>query len=425
MVHLEKVTYKNFEELIELNIFESQYPFVADNTESLAEAYLAVMSEEAYAWPFAIYDDETLVGFLMIGYNEAALEGPEAPKALKDNYSLWRLMIDKRYQKQGCGREAVRLALEFVKTWPRGEAELCATSYNPENEVAKKLYASFGFVENGEMDEDEIVAVLKLREEADDAEQAENEDRKVFELADPAKAAPIFAQWADPDTGIRSCLDGVMGKILVTDPEQPRSAMAVVGDFAFVAGEPDLELLRGKPERWMLVVPQNEAWASLMEENFPVYKRIRYAIKKDTKFDRQKLQAMVDALPAGYALRKIDGALYELCRKDEDFEDCVSIFETKEQFLELGRGWAVMKEGKLVGAASSYSRYRDGIEIEIDVAREERHKGLGSAAAAKLILSCLDEGLYPSWDAANKLSVRLAEKLGYEFSREYACYGME
>ena len=37
-----------------------------------------------------------------------------------------------------------------------------ALSYEPENEVAKKLYASFGFVENGEMDDDEIVAVLKL-----------------------------------------------------------------------------------------------------------------------------------------------------------------------------------------------------------------------------------------------------------------------
>ena len=32
----------------------------------------------------------------------------------------------------------------------------------PENEVAKKLYRSFGFEENGEMDGDEIVAVLKL-----------------------------------------------------------------------------------------------------------------------------------------------------------------------------------------------------------------------------------------------------------------------
>ena len=35
-------------------------------------------------------------------------------------------------------------------------------SYEPENEVARKLYASCGFVENGEMDGDEIVAVIKL-----------------------------------------------------------------------------------------------------------------------------------------------------------------------------------------------------------------------------------------------------------------------
>lgn len=161
-LHLEKVTSQNFEEITDLNIFESQYPFVADNMESLAEAYLAITSGEAYAYPFAVYNDETLVGFLMIGYNESVLEGPEAPEVLKNNYSLWRLMIDKRYQKQGFGRETVRLALEFVRTMPHGQAEACVTSYNPENEVAKKLYASFGFVENGEMVEDEIVAVLKL-----------------------------------------------------------------------------------------------------------------------------------------------------------------------------------------------------------------------------------------------------------------------
>ena len=161
MIHLEKVTHRNFEAIINLNIFESQYPFVADNVESLAEAYLAVMSGEAYAYPFAVYHDDTPVGFLMLGYNEAAIE-ENAPEILRDNYVLWRLMIDKRYQKQGFGREAVRLALEFVRTWPHGKAEACVTSYNPDNEIAKRLYASFGFVENGEMDDDEIVAVLKL-----------------------------------------------------------------------------------------------------------------------------------------------------------------------------------------------------------------------------------------------------------------------
>ena len=247
----------------------------------------------------------------------------------------------------------------------------------------------------------------------------------VYELSAPSIAAPIFANWEDLDVSVIACLDNVMGKVLATDPEHPKAAMAVIGDFAFCAGEPELELLRGKPERWMLVVPQNDAWASLIEENFPAGKRIRYARKKKTKFDREKLDAMAKALPAGYSFRRIDGALYDDCLKDEDFHDNVSVFESKEKFLSLGRGFAVLKAGKIVSAASSYSRYRGGIDIEIDTAKEERHKGLGSAVAAKLILACLDEGLYPAWDAANKMSLRLAEKLGYEFSREYACYAIE
>ena len=38
------------------------------------------------------------------------------------------------------------------------------------------------------------------------------------------------------------------------------------------------------------------------------------------------------------------------------------------------------------------------------------------------ILQCLEEGLYPSWDAQNMNSVHLAEKLGYEFDHEYTIY---
>ena len=71
-------------------------------------------------------------------------------------------MIDKRYQKRGYGREAINLALDFIRTWPCGKAEYCAISYEPENEIARKLYLSMGFEETGEMDGDEIVAALKL-----------------------------------------------------------------------------------------------------------------------------------------------------------------------------------------------------------------------------------------------------------------------
>ena len=71
-------------------------------------------------------------------------------------------MIDKAYQNNGFGKDAVKLALDFVKTFPCGKAEYCWLSYEPENKVARKLYSSFGFVETGDMDGEELIAALKL-----------------------------------------------------------------------------------------------------------------------------------------------------------------------------------------------------------------------------------------------------------------------
>ena len=45
IIRLEKVTYKNEEDVIRLDLFESQYSFVADNVESLADAYIAITSD--------------------------------------------------------------------------------------------------------------------------------------------------------------------------------------------------------------------------------------------------------------------------------------------------------------------------------------------------------------------------------------------
>ena len=72
-------------------------------------------------------------------------------------------MIDQEYQGKGYGREALRLALEYIKTKPCGDAQYCWLSYEPENEAARKLYRSFGFEEQKmPKDWDEVPAVLKL-----------------------------------------------------------------------------------------------------------------------------------------------------------------------------------------------------------------------------------------------------------------------
>ena len=160
MIRLEKVNGKNVWELIKLTVTPEQKNFVASNTTSIIEAYTAITGN-GHAFPFGIYDDDTPVGFLMIGFDKDDY-WEDAPAIATGNYSLWRLMVDTNYQNRGYGRKALELALDFVRTFPCGEAEYCYLSYEPENTVAKKLYHSFGFVENGEMDGDEIIAILKL-----------------------------------------------------------------------------------------------------------------------------------------------------------------------------------------------------------------------------------------------------------------------
>ncbi len=243
----------------------------------------------------------------------------------------------------------------------------------------------------------------------------------IYELTDTAKVKSFFEGWNE--TMIYSCLQKVMGKIFVTDPDSPVSAMASIGCFSFYAGAPDKELILAKPEGFVIMIPQSKAWEVCIEECFPEAKKvIRYAIKKDTQFDVSFLRSLVKKLPEGYELKEIDKDLYDLCLTDSVTRDFVSSFEGKEQYLEIGRGMVIVKSGRIVAGASSYSGYNEGIEIEVDTVEEERRKGLATIASAALILRCLDEGLYPSWDAQNMNSVHLAEKLGYEFDHEYTAY---
>lgn len=169
-ITLEKITYKNYIDTIwRLSVFRSQKNFVASNNNSLAEAYVAITNGNV-ALPFAICRNNKPIGFLMIGYgandDDFKDEDQEFFKIAKNSYCIWRFMIDKRYQKRGYGRKAMQLALDYIRTFPCGKAELCWLSYEPENEVAKKLYSSFGFIEQPQFykgkEGEEMPAILKL-----------------------------------------------------------------------------------------------------------------------------------------------------------------------------------------------------------------------------------------------------------------------
>ena len=160
MFKLKKINRKNVGEILKLEVFDNQKRFVAPNNISIIEAYLAI-TENNDVFTFGIYNDDAPVGFLMIGFDVNS-DDEGAPKIAKGNYNIWRFMIDKKFQGKGFGKKAMNLALEFINTFPCGIAKYCWLSYESDNDVARQLYKSAGFVETGEKDGDEIVAIMKL-----------------------------------------------------------------------------------------------------------------------------------------------------------------------------------------------------------------------------------------------------------------------
>ena len=154
MPEIRPVTKDNWKELIRLKVREDQTHFVASNLYSIAEAQFGDEYEGHWdLYPFGIYDDgDTPVGFLMYGLN---FDHPTQQAFIQ------RLMVDDKQQGKGYGRFGMQKLLEIFRA--EQSIKVVGISYEPENEAARKLYASLGFAETGEVVSGEVVAVLQLR----------------------------------------------------------------------------------------------------------------------------------------------------------------------------------------------------------------------------------------------------------------------
>ena len=142
----------NREAVVALSVREDQ-PFVASNDYSLKQADETNAEYPGVARPFAIYADDTLVGFCMFAF------APEA-KDPDDRYWLWRFMIDRNEQGKGYGQAALK---EIIRYFRENGADMLFLSTEPENELGLHLYHKFGFRETGIMSDDEIVLMRMLK----------------------------------------------------------------------------------------------------------------------------------------------------------------------------------------------------------------------------------------------------------------------
>ena len=142
MLRLETVDRYNFRSLIDLSVAKEQEAFIVSNAYSLAQA--GVQPE---CVPLGVYLDNRPVGFAMY-----CLDPDDR------QYWIYRLMIDRRYQGKGYGREALRQLIALLKADP--DCGSIYISFEPGNEPARRLYESMGFRPDGRVLYGEIVYQL-------------------------------------------------------------------------------------------------------------------------------------------------------------------------------------------------------------------------------------------------------------------------
>lgn len=145
-IALREITRDNWEECEQLRVSPDQKQFVASNAYSLAQS-----KYEPECVPLAVYDDDTMVGFVM--YRPEDL-------GLAKIFFIDRLMIGEKYQNKGYGRAAMTALLNHLRSQKGYSAILI--SFVPDNVVAQKLYSSFGFKDTGEIEDGELVYRLGI-----------------------------------------------------------------------------------------------------------------------------------------------------------------------------------------------------------------------------------------------------------------------
>ncbi|HFI2463283.1 TPA: GNAT family N-acetyltransferase [Streptococcus suis] len=101
MIRLELVNKDNFEAVLQVQLAPEDQRRVASVEYSLAQAWL--YREDGHLLPYAVKSGQKVVGFVLLSIQE------------DKSYYVWRLLIDKKYQNQGFGKEVIRQVLRRAR----------------------------------------------------------------------------------------------------------------------------------------------------------------------------------------------------------------------------------------------------------------------------------------------------------------------
>jgi len=145
MIQFKAITEENFRAIVQMKRPEKEH-FVSSNLYSLAQAWLYRDAGDVH--PFAIYNDDEPVGFMMLDEDDDG------------SLVIWRIMFPEEHTNKGYGSEAIRKIISLARE--SGKYPRILIDYVEGNDRARHVYEKLGFRDTGEVENNEHVLELIL-----------------------------------------------------------------------------------------------------------------------------------------------------------------------------------------------------------------------------------------------------------------------
>lgn len=240
------------------------------------------------------------------------------------------------------------------------------------------------------------------------------------------RLARAFQHHLRVDYSIDCVIEGQMGKAFADDADNPSAYYIQTGSFRYYAGDagssggrllldelPVGALLMPSPPDWLAAARQ------LFGERLAPFTRYRFSAHR---LSDGHLGNLLTSSPYFDKVVPLDCTLIAALLAQPGAWLEISEFDSPIDFIERGMGFAVVQNGRILGAAYSSLVCSRGIEVSVYVEERSRQRGVATAAVSCLLVECLRRGILPNWDAAGSESFKLAKKLGFVFLEAYDAY---
>jgi GNAT superfamily N-acetyltransferase len=166
-----------------------------------------------------------------------------------------------------------------------------------------------------------------------------------------------------------------------------------------------------------------EGWIDLLIEAYGnrLEKRQRFDFSSEC-LNIKHIRSVKERVQEGIAVKRVNLDLARRLNHDLGTDNHLLSYHSPEDFMTRGAGFCALRGERIVSCASSFTVCQEGSEIEINTHPDFRRRGVATTLAATLIEHYLERGIEPHWNAANPISAKFAEKLGYTRKEAYDIY---